>query len=230
MATPAPYQHLRGSDITCKLWKVLNLNMTHHKFTYKVGLNVLDQKFKPSGDCTAGGLYVSWAPWKFFQLYGDDIRIAEVKLPPDAAVWTTKDKLKTDRLILGEVQRIEDMKFMWSELVKDDGRLIRYVQNPDSKQCMAAVQDAGTALKWIDPQTPELCLAAVRRYGPALACVKNQTQLLCRAAILENWTAIIDVRDLETNLEMQELAISQHENARGMIKCEIERRRLARLV
>lgn len=192
MTAPEPGQLLRGSDIKCKLWKVLRRDMTHYGFTYTVGLNVLEGKFNPSGQCSAGGLYVTWQPPRFYD-FGS--QIAEVQLPPDAMVWTEFNKLKVDKLILGTPMPIKSFQFDWLEAVKMDPSIIDLYDGGDEKvhtealkrdprvicsilcpskiECLTAVRRCGATLQWIESRfrTPEICLAAVEEDPEALKYV-----------------------------------------------------------
>lgn len=82
-----------------KLWKILHDDLKHQNYQYVEGLNLLDQKFKPFGECEDGGLYITWEPENYID-YGT--KIAAVTLPDDALVWTEGNKAKVNKLILGK--------------------------------------------------------------------------------------------------------------------------------
>lgn len=153
------YKLLRGSDVKVRLWKILNSNMIHYNYKYHVGLNVLKETFNPSGDCKSGGLYVTWCPWRYLS-YG--AQIAEVKLPLDAQVWASDDKLKTDKLILGVPTKFEDANLDWLAAVKYDGLLLRYVRNQTDEIVRAAVGQNVDAITQALMQPEDVCQYAIR--------------------------------------------------------------------
>lgn len=100
---------LTGTDFKdIKLYKILANDFKHYNYIYKEGLNELptDEPFDPSGDCKAGGLYVTDEPEHWMQM---GTLIADVTLPPDAKVWTgSHAKYKVDKLMLSNIRRLVD--------------------------------------------------------------------------------------------------------------------------
>lgn len=193
-----PYKLLSGKDIKCRLYKILLPSLVHNKYKYKVGLNTLEEKFEPSGDCTSGGLYATWEPWRFFH-YG--IFISEVTLPDDAQVWTMPHKLKADKLIIGKPVPIAEGKIDWMSAVSSQGRLIARMYHRD--------------------QTEELAIAAVRQTGLALAFVHKQTPQICRIAVEEHPLAILSVRDPDVFKQLQHVhPKGPHSKIRNMLPWE----------
>jgi hypothetical protein len=46
-----------GRDIKLPIYKILNENMTHNGYVYKLGTNTDSLPFNPKGSCRPGGLY-----------------------------------------------------------------------------------------------------------------------------------------------------------------------------
>jgi hypothetical protein len=58
-------------------------------------------------------------------------------------------------------------------VVKQDGHLIRYIDNPSPELQMAAVNQNARAIRHIDNPSPELQMAAVNKDGYAIQWIKN---------------------------------------------------------
>ena len=161
-------------------YKLLRPNLTHRGFVYKEGLNVLSDPFDPEPKCRAGGLYCadihnifSWA-----KLYITEkmIFIATVELCPDSKIVKMNDKIKTDKLILKNIQSIDNY----------------FKSNPD--MCCKAIDQYNKILKYISNQTYELCLKAILLDSDNIEYVKDITSEfyieLCKLAIHKNVSSI----------------------------------------
>lgn len=85
-----------------RFYKFIKHDMTHHQFTYKLGLNVDTIPFNPKGTCKAGGLYFTdFANLTCFQIFGSQIGIIEI--PDDAQVYVEHQKFKANKFILHEL-------------------------------------------------------------------------------------------------------------------------------
>lgn len=99
-------------------YKVLNEELNHKGFQYRMGLNIDTEEFNPSGSCESGGLYFTTKEHlcKFLD-YG--IYIAEVYIPFDAEVYKDpdEDKYKANKIIIAKITPIfesplwEDVRF-----------------------------------------------------------------------------------------------------------------------
>lgn len=191
---PAPYQLLTGKDIKCRLYKVLNFNLTHYGFRYKIGLNVLNDPFISFGNCESGGLYVTWQP-EYYLLYG--VWISEVTLPDDAQVWTMPNKIKVDKLILSPPKLIGAYNLNWqlalTEKTVHFGQIFDFWQTDEL--CLLAVNRDAYNLAYVCNQTEEICLAAVEQEWPVISFVRNQTLDVCFAAYKQNHEALLYIKD-----------------------------------
>ena len=66
--------------------KVLSEDMTHHGFTYQLGLNELKEEFNPRGSCQPGGFYVT-KPQHVFEFLNYGNKLAIITIPNDAHVY-----------------------------------------------------------------------------------------------------------------------------------------------
>lgn len=188
----------KGSDFKdVNLFKILHEGLTHHGYTYKEGLNVLDGKFRPQGDCEPGGLYVTAYPERWLQF---GTLIAPVTLQDDAQVWEvatvtrfcvepTVEKIKVDKLILGKWSEISDDLYMLSlrQLI------INLSGIPFHRRtlpiCTVAIQHCATLLDVPENlQTDEMFLFAVQQNGYNLKDVPEEKRSLslCRIAVLQH--------------------------------------------
>ena len=76
------------------------------------------------------------------------------------------------------------------EAVKQNGLVLRWVENQTPDICLEAVKEDGYALRFVKEQTPEICLQAVKQYGLALEYVKEQTHEICLEAVKEDGLAL----------------------------------------
>ena len=85
-----------------KYFKILNQEEKHHDYQYQTGLNINSEPFNPSGDCEAGGFYITTIEHVVCFL-GYGCSIAEVELPENTKIYKnpgTPKKWKVDQLIL----------------------------------------------------------------------------------------------------------------------------------
>lgn len=168
-----PNQLLTGKDLRhLKLYKILRDDLTHHGYVYKRGLNILNEPFDPSGDCGAGGLYVTDRPECWIDI---GTRIASVTLPPDAMVWTgSVNKFKVDKLILGPITCIPD--HVYEAAIRSGYELRSVPARHTRKFYRLAVDRNGWALKDIPVKyrTVSLCLAALRQTSDVIECVPEK--------------------------------------------------------
>lgn len=113
-----------------ELVKLTNCNEIHNTFEYKTGLNVDTLKFNPHGTCSSGGLYFCtiqnafrWVFYsnKLFTPLTMMMYIRSVTIPDDASVYVESDKIKADKIILGERKQISvDMYLKFIDILKND--------------------------------------------------------------------------------------------------------------
>ena len=93
-------------------YKILTKSMIHNDFTYKMGINKLNEneKFIGEGDCLSGGLY--FCEYKDIDKwinYKNDLKyICEVELLPDSKIYKQENKIKTDTFILKNKMLLSD--------------------------------------------------------------------------------------------------------------------------
>lgn len=190
-----------------KYYKILNQEMIHNGFQYKMGLNIDTKEFNPKGSCEYGGLYYTTEEFihKFFE-YG--CFIAEIEIPSDAKVYAdpTGDRWKTDRLIITKINPIYEHKigkdFLQKKfeldrelyLIKKDIRYLLCVQQTP-ELCKAVIKYDWRALQYVKEQTPEICLKAIKRCTDALQYVKEQTKQICLEAVKLNGHALKFVKN-----------------------------------
>ena len=182
-------------------YKILNKDLCHNGFQYKLGLNEDILPFNPSGSCRSGGLYFTDLDnvVKFLS-YG--CYIAEVSLPDGEEIYKDPEgnKYKARRITIDKYCPTKEWK-MWEDkefclaAVQQDGRALQYVKEQTPEICLAAVQKNGSALEFVKEQTPEICLAAVQKYGRALRYVKEQTPEICLAAVQKDGSALEFVKE-----------------------------------
>jgi hypothetical protein len=150
----------------CYYFKVLRKDLCHRGFQYKLGLNVDDVPFDPSGSCKPGGLYISDLEHlhRFFD-YGE--LIGEIELPADAQVYREPGdltKLKVDKLILKNIVSFGEFALTHVDHISSSFfRALRY-----------------------EYKTPELCKKMVERF-PHLIEVVPPTSIttfaMCQRAV-----------------------------------------------
>lgn len=192
----APGQLLRGSDFKdVKLYKILNDSMTHYGFHYKMGLNTLEEKFNPSGDCDDGGLYITAHPYHWIMM---GTHIASVTLPNDALVWTGNIKMKVNMLILRTITEIPDNIYLQSicadisnfRLIPEERRTIEMYRMMIKTDPASIVSVPSHLLH--DLFTSELSIILIRRDGLNLKYLftSDKTPELCRLAVEINGNAL----------------------------------------
>ena len=198
-----------------KYYKVLTDNFTHHDYTYKIGLNVLQSKFDSNPDCAPDGFYVcelqDVVHW--LTLHNNNKYIAEVELCPDSIVVPGHKKIKTNKLVLDSVVLIEDFLEQYGlvkRAIEIDGMALRYVKNQTPEMCLEAVRQNGYALEFVKDQTPEICLQAVRQKGCALQYVKNQTPEICLEAVRRSCHAFQYVKNQTLEICLEAVRRSCH--------------------
>lgn len=185
--------------------KLTNESENHRCFQYQTGLNTDIIPFNPTGKYQAGGLYFcelnklgEWINYVTINLegkYDSMFYVRFVKIPHGAEVYEEIDSFKSDQLILGERQKIEDLE-IWNDqsyclmTVKLNGYALQYVRNQTDEICLEAVKKCGSVLKYVINQTHEICLQAVQNDHAALQYVNHQTPEICLEAIKKNGLAL----------------------------------------
>lgn len=164
--------------------------------------------------------------------------IAQVTIPEDVEVVRHDDHMKADRIILSDVQPIQDWE-AWSdpefcaaavkqniaalkfikvpsvllEAAKENGFALQFIEHQTNEICLAAVQENGMSLEFVKRQTDEICRAAVENTASALKFVQNQTDEICQAAIKQNeYIAIQNMKQPTDYMILRYWDIELHEN------------------
>ena len=93
--------------------------------------------------------------------------------------------MKMDKLEMSKLTDEEKLRE-----VKDDGYMLKFIENPTVEMCLEAVRNNGYALQYINNQTEEICLEAVKNSGGVLIYVKEPTEEVCLEAVKQNGYAL----------------------------------------
>jgi hypothetical protein len=211
-----------------KFYKVLSPDMNNRGFQYKLGLNVLEEKFNTNDmECSDGGLYfcnledvVIW-----LSLYTNPL-ICKVDIPNNANVIKLQRKYKTDCIILSnpvglfefmEMHNLEDDVIKY---YKNDKTWLTYVRDQTIDMCMMAVLKNGLLLEYVHNQLSTICLSAVRQNGNALQFVKNQTEEICKIAIKNTSSALQFVKNQTEEICL--IAVTKNGNSLEYVQVQTE--------
>ena len=111
--------------------KLTNVAEIHNGFKFTEGLNVDTIPFYPNDSCTAGGIYFTefdkielWIDYNDNNNDGTNVNepmcyCRTITIPDDAQVYIEKDKVKADKIILGNRISISELNFKESNLVEN---------------------------------------------------------------------------------------------------------------
>jgi len=113
-------------------YKIFNEKENHNGFQFKEGLNILEEEWNPSGNCTSGGFYIAKEDIFAFLNYGPWIR--KITLPKDAMVYEnpgSPKKYKADKIILGRkfkitLKMIEKLISKGADVHADDNAALKW--------------------------------------------------------------------------------------------------------
>ena len=107
--------------------KLTNMAEIHNGFQFIEGLNVDVIPFNPTNSCTAGGIYFTeFDKIELWIDYDDNNKTnvnshmyycRTVTIPDDAQVYIEKDKVKTDKIILGSRISIDKLNLVENGLM-----------------------------------------------------------------------------------------------------------------
>ena len=200
-----------------KFYKVLNNNLKHYGFTYKLGLNIDKEPFDPTKTCSKGGLYFCNEPncCIYFDKYGT--KLALIEIPDDARIYVEFGRFKADRLIIKEITDFENVDdSFWVNIAPKNSKAMTYVKDQTEEICILAVQQNSEALECVKNQTDAICILAVQQCGSALEYVEKQTNKICVAAVQQDSEALQYV-EKQTD-KICELAVKQNGRALKYVK------------
>lgn len=184
---------IKASFIKAKVfYKILNIDMVHYGFKYKVGENIDILAFNPKGYCSQGGLYFiefRYIPyWWFYGSY-----IATINIDENEDVWNEINKFKAHKINILKIQTMIDFlkdltKEELNELLdlNDVELSYNFIHNPTEENCIKVLELNGNYIKFIENQTEKICLEAIKQNPYTIRFVKNQTDNICFEAIKYN--------------------------------------------
>ena len=176
--------------------KIIRSDMKHHDYTYTFGLNTIDN-FKPQGQCSDGGFYLSDnSNIIYFLSWGDNV--AYITLPDDCLIYLENDKIKVNKLMIDKIISKKEYFSNLSEeemykIVEYDYSVIQYITNPSVQ--LKAVKQNGLAIQYIKNPTEEMKLEAVKQNGLAIKYINNPTEEMKLEAVKQNGLAILYIKN-----------------------------------
>lgn len=207
-------------------YKIIKKNYTHKNFKYKLGINEDILKFNPSGNCSAGGLYITdYINIVNYYNYGNII--AYVSIPDDAKCYLENGKIKCNKIYINSFELInnfneknDDILFNINyyynksnnntyashlNIVKHNGLFLALINKKDHchEICMEAVKQNYKAIIYVEEQTEDICFEAVTQNGYMIKYIKNQTENLCIEAVKKNPFSIQFIKNKTHNICME---------------------------
>jgi hypothetical protein len=179
-------------------YKFVKTNLNHNGFTYNLGLNKDIRQFKPTGECSGGGLYFTIKDnINDYSHFGN--KIAIIRLYKNSRVFVENMKIKADKIHVECIISPEDLKYVdvpnptRNDIFKFPPNIQNY-QDIDYELCHNLVSQNGLSLKYIPAKykNKKLILKAVSQNGLALEFVDDymKDNIICGTAISQNSTAI----------------------------------------
>lgn len=102
---------VHGRDLPKDLYRMLNPDMKHYGFQWRVGVNVDPLPWNPKGSCLSGGLYfTTYDQLQFHASYPvDENWIGRITVDDDEPVWQDGDKWKAHKVTLSDVVAVHDL-------------------------------------------------------------------------------------------------------------------------
>jgi hypothetical protein len=206
-----------------KCYKLTNESENHYGFQYKTGLNVDNNEFNPSGECSKGGLYF----FKEDQLIYYKSLVENIKwirevvtFPKDAKIYVEPNKFKADKFILGELKEFNENKYItyeqWLNAVTNDRFDLGFVPKElrTEEICKIAVIQNGSRLFYVPEksQTEEICKFSVKKDGSSLVFVSDslKTYEICKIAVSNYGWALQVVPDSLKTPELCKIAVTEN--------------------
>lgn len=100
-----------------KYYKLTKMHECHRGMSYHTGEIIDKLKFNPSGECSAGGMYLFHESqlvhyWKY---YNSTYWIREVTFPTDAKIYIEVGKYKCNKFILGERKEFNKYDYLTNQ-------------------------------------------------------------------------------------------------------------------
>lgn len=177
----------KGSKLPkTQFFRIMNPDLVHHGFQWRLGENVDSQLFMPTGTCKKGGLYFTTFRrlMDFFVISTVkllDHWLAEVWVAPDEPVWSEEDKKwKAHKVTVMSLTRIGDL----DEVTRLNMFWNDPIDVPQEKLWSYTLKWHPASLAMLEPEkeTDELVMTALTRSSAALQCVHHQTFEVCRYA------------------------------------------------
>jgi hypothetical protein len=222
-------------------FKLIRKDGKHFNYTYKSGLNSLNEPFDPEGETNGLFFCLRNDIPRWLHLYDDFEFVFAVDIPQDANVSILEHKLKADKIYIRDPVPILDFledNFSPYYVIEFDPFNLRYIQNQNEYLCLLAIEQNphaiqfakfflyehiikvckanGLCLKYFKYQIEDACIEAVKQNGLALAIIRNQTEEHCLLACKQNGFALQFVKNQTPDICMA--AVSQNPNALKYVK------------
>ena len=191
------------------LLKFMNNNDTHNGMTYHTGENEDIIPFNNTGSCSQGGIYVTTLDnlCEFYSDFGNYAR--QVFIADDALVYVEKNKIKCNKVTLGERQfkkkLVEELLDHYvdnhdhatvNDLIVNNPSLIQFInQKKLTPQIIKnAVKKDADVIRHIDKdlRTEDIILEAVRKRGYLIQWIDNDqmSDNVIMQAVMQNGEVI----------------------------------------
>jgi hypothetical protein len=117
-----------------KFVKLTNQTEIHNEYQFKDGLNIDTVKFNPQDKCKAGGFY-----------------------------FIEEKKFKSDKIFLCERKEIFNDYELCKQMIKKDGYIIKYIENPSIELCKLALEETEYSIQYIKNPTKEILLDVLKK-------------------------------------------------------------------
>ena len=134
-------------------------------------------------------------------------------------VLTEDNKSVTGKIKIGRQlsnEEVFDNEDLQLKLVKENGFVIKFIENPSEKIKLEVIKQNGWAIEYIKNPSEELQLAAVKRNSWVIRHIENPSEKVQIAAVKENCWAIRYIKN--PSEEVQLVAVKQNSFAIEYIK------------
>lgn len=201
-----------------KPYKVLRTDRNHFDHIFVDGLNEV-KKFNPNGKCDAGGFYLAdITDLDGYYYCGDNI--AEITLPDSALIYLENNKIKVNKLNLGNVENIKtfndklDEKYQKIIVTKnkslhydrESSRIskfgIEFISNPSKQIQLASVLANPDSIKFISNPDPDVQLLAVSKNPELIEFISNPCVAAQHKAVSLNSRTITLISNPDANIRL----------------------------
>jgi hypothetical protein len=185
-------------------YKLLRPNLIHNNYVFKKGLNVLTEPFDNTRESGPGGFYISDInnifKWLGYYEYDPNIMIAEVKLLKNSKIFDMRDRLKTDKIYIQNIQSLKEFFNSNPDIInialKQNSYVLQYIENQSTEGfadvCFDALLKNVELIKYITTMPIELfeemCIKLIKRNHSTaiLRFINRQTPKICIEAVKQD--------------------------------------------